>query len=179
MMETNRTLEYLGLAKCKLQTKSVVKILNQIGRIPFALDQVEAHQAKLKARDAIIEKNKKLKQTKKPEEPVPILDNLEQANIIGSDGHEAPGWVILKNVQFKHVNVCMNEINDEVKETLAQVLRRTNDDFGVTLSGNPVSKETIDQLQRVAYETHLHRVHGDATQVLQQDPLIGLKRISY
>jgi hypothetical protein len=26
------------------------------------------------------------------------------------------------------------------------VLRRTNDDFGVTLSGNPVSKETIDQL---------------------------------
>jgi len=52
----------------------------------------------------------------------------------------------LKNVQFKHVNVCMNEINDEVKETLAQVLRRTNDDFGVTLSGNPVSKETIDQL---------------------------------
>ena len=61
MMETNRTLEYLGLAKCKLQTKSVVKILNQIGRIPFALDQVEAYQAKLKARDAIIEKNKKLK----------------------------------------------------------------------------------------------------------------------
>jgi hypothetical protein len=40
----------------------------------------------------------------------------------------------------------MNDINDEIKETLAQVLRRTNDDFGVTLSGNPVSKETIDQL---------------------------------
>jgi hypothetical protein len=40
----------------------------------------------------------------------------------------------------------MNDINDEIKETLAQVLRRTNDDFGVTLSGNPVSKDTIDQL---------------------------------
>lgn len=33
--------------------------------------------AKLKARDQIIEKNKKLKTSKKPEEPVPILDNIE------------------------------------------------------------------------------------------------------
>jgi hypothetical protein len=37
----------------------------------------------------------------------------------------------------------MNEINDEIKETLISLLRRTNDDFGVTLSGNPISKETI------------------------------------
>jgi hypothetical protein len=29
---------------------------------------------KLKERDAIIEKNKKLKASKKPEEPVPVLD---------------------------------------------------------------------------------------------------------
>ena len=36
MMDLNRTLEYLGLAKCALQAKSINKILNQIGRIPFA-----------------------------------------------------------------------------------------------------------------------------------------------
>ena len=76
-METNRTLEYLGLAKCNLQAKSLTKIINQIGRIPFPNDQAEAHLAKLKARDVIIEKNKKLKASKKPEEPVPILDNIE------------------------------------------------------------------------------------------------------
>jgi hypothetical protein len=86
MMETNRTLEYIGLAKCGLQTKSVQKIFNQIGRIPFPADQVEAHLAKLKARDQIIEKNKKLKQSKKPEEPVPILDTIEQSTYIGADG---------------------------------------------------------------------------------------------
>ena len=40
----------------------------------------------------------------------------------------------------------MNEINDEIKETLEEVLKRTNDDFGVTLSGNPISKETIEYL---------------------------------
>lgn len=40
----------------------------------------------------------------------------------------------------------MNEINDEIREPLEKLLRRTNDDFGVTLSGNPVSKDTIDYL---------------------------------
>lgn len=97
-METNRTLEYLGLAKCNLQAKALVKIINQIGRIPFPSDQAEAHLAKLKARDAIIEKNKKLKASKKPEEPVPILDNIEQQTTINHEGHEVQGWVMLKNV---------------------------------------------------------------------------------
>ena len=45
--------------------------------MPFPQDQVEAHQAKMKARDAVIEKNKKLKASKKPEEPVPQLDLIE------------------------------------------------------------------------------------------------------
>jgi hypothetical protein len=44
--------------------------------------------AKIKARDVIIEKNKKLKTSKKPEEPVPILDNIEQATYINNDGVE-------------------------------------------------------------------------------------------
>ena len=38
----------------------------------------------------------------------------------------------------------MNDINDDIRDALLGLLRRTNDDFGVTLSGNPVSKETID-----------------------------------
>jgi hypothetical protein len=38
----------------------------------------------------------------------------------------------------------MNEVNDEIKEGVALLLRRTNDDFGITLSGNPVSRDTID-----------------------------------
>lgn len=77
LLETNRTLEYIGLAKCRLDTSSALKIFEQIGRIPFPQDQVEAHQAKMKARDAVIEKNKKLKASKKPEEPVPSLDLIE------------------------------------------------------------------------------------------------------
>lgn len=37
-METNRTLEYFGLAKCNLQAKSVAKLISHIGRIPFPSD---------------------------------------------------------------------------------------------------------------------------------------------
>jgi len=51
---------------------------------------------------------------------------------------------MLKNIQFKHINLCMNDINDDIKDPLANLLRRTNDEFGVTLSGNAVSKEAID-----------------------------------
>ena len=46
----------------------------------------------------IIEKNKKLKATKKPEEPVPLLDLIEQATYTNAEGHEVQGWVLLKNV---------------------------------------------------------------------------------
>jgi hypothetical protein len=40
----------------------------------------------MKARDAILEKNKKLKASKKPEEPVPALDLIEQATYLNSQG---------------------------------------------------------------------------------------------
>jgi hypothetical protein len=53
---------------------------------------------------------------------------------------------MLKNMQFKHINLCMNDINDDIKDNLAALLRRTYDDFGVTLSGNPMTRETIEGL---------------------------------
>ena len=81
MMETNRTLEYLGLAKNSLANEHAELLLSQVGRIPFPAEQVDGHLAKIKQRDTIVEKNKKLKASKKPEEPVPILDNIEQGTI--------------------------------------------------------------------------------------------------
>ena len=71
MMSANRSLEYIGLSKLNLNSKALDPIFNMIGRFPFPEDQVEEHKAALKARDVIVEKNKKLKASKKPEEPVP------------------------------------------------------------------------------------------------------------
>ncbi len=48
----------------------------------------------------------------------------------------------------------MNDITDEIQDSLSQLLKRTNEEFGVTLSGNPISKDTIEGLHRLVHELH-------------------------
>ena len=48
----------------------------------------------MKERDAIIEKNKKLKASKKPEEPVPLLDVIEQKMQKDDNVVEVSHWFI-------------------------------------------------------------------------------------
>lgn len=76
-MEMNRTIEYLGLAKSQLVDADIKPLFTNIGRQPFPAEQVDNHLAEIKKRDQIIEKNKKLKSSKKPEEPVPFIDPIE------------------------------------------------------------------------------------------------------
>lgn len=71
IMNGNRSIEYFGLSKLNLTTDLVIPLFDLIGRFPFPSDEVENHLKELKARDAIIEANKKKKASKKPEEPVP------------------------------------------------------------------------------------------------------------
>jgi len=67
-------LEYVGMAKNNLETADIIPLIRSFGRYPYPPDQVATYQNKLKERDAIIEKNKKLKASKKPEEAVPVMD---------------------------------------------------------------------------------------------------------
>ena len=70
-MTANRSLEYLGLSKLSLTSEMITPIFDMIGRFPFPEDQVEHQLAEIKKKDVIVEKNKKLKASKKAEEPVP------------------------------------------------------------------------------------------------------------
>ena len=127
------------------------------GRVPFPADQVEAYQAELKKRDAIIEKNKKLKQQKKPEDPVPIMDSIESEITRDADGNESTNWFLLRCPQFKHLNFCLNQIDDEIAPKIEDVLMRTPDDFGFTLSGNPISNPQIMSIHRKITALHKQR----------------------
>lgn len=136
VFETNRTLEYVGLAKNNLQSGDVQPLLKAFGRQPFPAENVPAYQLKIKERDAILEKNKKLKASKKPEEVVPLLDALESKLSKDDQGTEVTNWWLLVNPQFKHLNICLNQIDDSAQEDIEFALSITPDDFCMTLSGN-------------------------------------------
>ena len=142
----NRSIEYFGFSKLNLTTDMVIPLFDLIGRFPFPADEVENHLKEMKARDAIIEKNKKLKSSKKPEEPVPLIDDIESIKRINEAGEEIEEWVTIKNPQIKHLNFCMNQIDDDLEKTLVDVIDRTPDEFSITLSSNKVSEEVIDRL---------------------------------
>ena len=61
VLNGNRSIEYFGLSKLNLTTEMVLPLFDLIGRFPFPADEVENHLKELKARDVIVEKNKKLK----------------------------------------------------------------------------------------------------------------------
>jgi len=48
----------------------------------------------------------------------------------------------------------MNNIDDEIEKELLQVLMRTNDDFGVTLSSNKMSEEVLTKLHGKIRKQH-------------------------
>lgn len=121
MFETNRNLEYLGLAKNGLGSDDVRPLLEYFGRQPFPADQVVAHQAKLKERDTIIEANKKNK-GKKPDAPVPVVDQIESKTSKDAEGQEVTNWFLVKNPQFKHLNVCLNQLDEFAAPAIEQCL---------------------------------------------------------
>lgn len=87
----------MGLSKLNLSTEDVTPLFGLLGKFPFPADEVEGHLKKLKERDVIVEKNKKLKSQKKPEEPVPVLDNIEQITKKTLEGEIVQEWVTIKN----------------------------------------------------------------------------------
>jgi len=173
LLSGNRTLEYLGLARCKLSSSALLPLLQLVGRVPFPSEEAEAHLAKCKARDVLVEKNKKAKAGKKPEEPVPLLDNIEQLP------DQEDQWVLLRNVQFKHLNLCMNEdLDDDLETELALLLSRTNDEFGVTLSGCGLTQEVVNKLRDGLVQAKAALPPGPEGED-RKDQWIGHKRIAF
>ena len=77
----------------------------------------------------------------------------------------------------------MNAINDEAKEQLAACLQRTNDDFGITLSGNQgITKDTIDYLHHQCQALHKKRVEAmvaEGKADASEDADIAIKRVAF
>ena len=186
-MSVNRSLEYLGLSKLNLTSEMISPFFDIIGRFPFPEDQVENQLAELKKRDAIVEKNKKLKASKKAEEPVPQLDNIEQITRKNEEGEDIQEWVTFKNPQFKHLNLCMNNLDDDMEEILGTVLARSADDFGITISSNKFTEDVIKNLHEKIQNIHKSNIEmqqieaeaaGESSENIVIDPFIHLRRLA-
>lgn len=173
VFEINRNLEFVGLAKNNLTNEDVMPLLKCFGRSVFPQEKVAQHQQELKNRDAIIQANIKKKQTKKPEEPVPVLDNLESETEKDENGNDVTVWYLIRNPQFKHLNLCLNDIKDDALEKVEELLLNTSDEFGLTLAGNSLNaakvKEIHGKIEKLHKKRHADVLKTDANAVEIQD----------
>eukprot|EP01017_Pseudomicrothorax_dubius_P002893 TRINITY_DN10263_c0_g1_i4.p2 TRINITY_DN10263_c0_g1~~TRINITY_DN10263_c0_g1_i4.p2 ORF type:complete len:150 (-),score=44.70 TRINITY_DN10263_c0_g1_i4:37-486(-) len=141
MLEQNRTLEYIGLARNGIRSaEPLTDILNAIGRKPMSAEELEAYRNKEKDREAIIEKNKKAKAKRQAEEPVPYLDPIEQSE----DGR----WYILRNQKLKILNLAMNLLDKNSRERLESFVSETSEGFQLVLKENEFDDKTKEFFKR-------------------------------
>ena len=78
----------------------------------------------------------------------------------------------------------MNRIDDEIAAKIEDVLMRTPDDFGFTLSGNPMTSPMISKIHRAVTNLHKQRImeqrNTDAsnTTIMEQED-IGPRRCAF
>ena len=89
---------------------------------------------------------------------MPILDQIESEVGKDAEGNDETRWFMLKCPQFKHLNFCLNKIDEDAAATIEDVLMRTPDDFGFTLSGNPIDGAPIIKIHNAVVNLHKTRV---------------------
>jgi len=77
----------------------------------------------------------------------------------------------------------MNKLDEDVLPEIADVLRRTADDFGFTLTGNPIEAESVKTLQGEIEVAHKKSIQAQRnadpnTTVIEQED-IAYKRCAF
>ena len=62
----------------------------------------------------------------------------------------------------------MNNIDDDIFQSLSDVLERTSDDFGVTLSSNKLSDEVVAKLHKKITALHKGNIELALSQAEQE-----------
>jgi len=142
LIESASGLEYIGLAKNHLGKWSDVKDwLENIGKFPMTLEEVEEYRQKEKERELAIQKNQKNKGKKGyVEEPVQFLHPILQIN----EGN----WVMSKGAKLKMLSLALNGFDTESLPDFEKFLAKQDEDFHLILTANPMSKKDVDVLKQ-------------------------------
>ena len=129
-LETNKKLEEANFGKNELVDDDLIIFRKSVGKFLMTGEEVEIQQKKLKEREFIVEKNKKLKNQKKPEEPIPFLEEMQQ---IGEN------YYIIRNTKLKNLNLMQNNFV-KCYDLIVSVFRQTESLF-ITLDTGLFDKE--------------------------------------
>jgi hypothetical protein len=130
-LRENTSLEFLGVGSMKLTIEDLRPLLLEFGKKKLTAEEAVALEAKIKERDTIVEKNKKLKGKK--EEPVPKVNPL----LSDDQGNKFE----VKKESFKFLNIGLNQLDDSAFNDLEQLLARTPTHFCVLIASKAMSKD--------------------------------------
>jgi hypothetical protein len=77
----------------------------------------------------------------------------------------------------------MNKLDDDILPGVEDVLSRTTEDFGFTLTGNPLSSEEVSRVQQNVTDAHkkaiqiMRNADPNSTVIEQED--IAIKRCAF
>lgn len=130
MIEANKKLEEINIGGNYFTDADLNLFKDVVGKLPMTTEEVEQHNKRVKERDQLIEKNKKLKIQKKPEEPIPILDEI---SLIGET------YYVMKNTRIKNFNIMQNKFTNDCFAAITHILD-VNEDITVTIDGKIFDK---------------------------------------
>lgn len=136
MFESNKILEEINLGGNFFTDSDLELLSKSIGKIEMSTADHENYIKRLKERDLILEKNKRLKIQKKPEEPIPFV---EEVTLIGETNY------VIKNINLKVVNLMQNKFTENCCPFVYNILNNF-DTFCLILDLNIFSKLDRDKL---------------------------------
>ena len=123
----------MGLSKNELAGEEfVTKLFGSIGDVAISEEELEQHRAKEKARDEVVERNKKRKKGA-PEEPVPFLFEVKESN--GSHFY-------IKNQSLRTLNLASNGIKDICAPVIRKFAEGSGKGVELFIEGNRFTKNT-------------------------------------
>jgi hypothetical protein len=149
MLENNKKLEELNLGYNNFTDEDFRLISQVLGKYKLSEEESEDLQRKIKEKNEIIEKNKKLKATKKPELPLPVVPDVET---IGEQ------FFIVKNMKLKNLNMMQNKFTKDVYHIILRTLDVTEDlllVFDLKLFDKQEKEKLSDQRNKFSSKVYL------------------------
>ena len=148
MLEFNKKLEEINLGNNYFIDEDLELLRQYIGKIPLTNEEAEFLLKKMKERDEIMEKNKKLKSQKKAELAVP---HIEEITLIDDKYYK------VRNSTLRALNIMQNKFGENVFSLITSIIDNS-EDLLITIDSKYFTKEEKEKLTdtRSSYAARLY-----------------------